>query len=124
MPLPRPALRLSRTGRWWVIGTIGVSIGIALAVWLGLANSLGAVTWTDTAYKVVDERSVQVEFDVHRSVGEAVTCRVEAQDTAHGVVGVLDVLVPPSPERSVHQVVVVRTASRAVGGSVRSCEAS
>jgi hypothetical protein len=118
MPLPRPA---PGTGRWWVIGTIGCTIGVALAMWLGLANSLGAVTWTDTAYKVVDDRSVRVEFDVHRSPGQAVTCRVEAQDTAHGVVGVLDVAVPPSSERSVHQVVVVRTASRAVGGSVRSC---
>jgi hypothetical protein len=121
MPLPRPA---PGTGRWWVIGTIGCAIGVALAVWLGLANSLGAVTWTDTAYEVIDDRSVSVEFDVHRSPGQDVTCRVEAQDTAHGVVGVLDVAVPASAERSVHQVVVVRTASRAVGGSVRSCAPS
>jgi hypothetical protein len=121
MPLPRPA---PGTGRWWVVGTIGCAIGVALAVWLGLANSLGAVTWTDTAYKVIDDRSVSVEFDVHRSPGQAVTCRVEAQDTAHGVVGVLDVAVPPSSERSVHQAVVVRTASRAVGGNVRSCAPS
>ena len=121
MPLPRPA---PGTGRWWVIGTIGISIGIALAVWLGLANSVGAVTFTDTAYKVVDDRNVRVEFDVHRSPGQAVTCRVEAQDTAHGVVGVLDVVVPASTERSTHQVVVVRTASRAVGGNVRTCAPS
>ena len=119
MPLPRPA---PGTGRWWVIGTIGCTIGIALAVWLGLANSLGAVTYTDTDYKVIDDRSVQVGFDVHRSPGDAVTCTVQAQDTAHGVVGVVEVTVPASAERSVHQQVVVRTASRAVGGSVRSCE--
>ena len=118
MPLPRPA---PGTGRWWVIGTIGCTIGIALAVWLGLANSLGAITYTDTDYKVIDDTSVQVGFDVHRSPGDAVTCTVQAQDTAHGVVGVLEVKVPPSTERSVHQQVVVRTASRAVGGSVRSC---
>ena len=57
MPLPRPA---PGTGRWWVIGTIGCTIGIALAVWLGLANSLGAITYTDTDYKVIDDTTVQV----------------------------------------------------------------
>ncbi|SDP36418.1 protein of unknown function [Pedococcus dokdonensis] len=119
MPLPRPA---PGTGRWWVIGTIGCAIGVALAVWLGLANSLGRVTWTDTDYKVVDDRSVQVGFDVHRDPGQAVTCTVEAQDAAHGVVGVIQVAVPAGTERSVHQQVSVRTASRAVGGSVRSCD--
>ena len=97
MPLPRPA---PGTGRWWVIGTIGCTIGIALAVWLGLANSLGAITWTDTDYKVIDDTSVQVGFDVHRSPEDAVVCTVQAQDTAHGVVGVLEVKVPPSAERS------------------------
>ena len=88
MPLPRPA---PGTGRWWAIGTIGCTIGIALAVWLGLANSLGAVTWTDTDYKVIDDRSVQVGFDVHRPPVQAVSCTVQAQDTAHGVVGVLGI---------------------------------
>ena len=79
---------------------------------------------TSTDYKVLDDRSVQVGFDVHRSPDQAVTCTVQAQDSAHGVVGVLEVHVPPSAERSVHQQVVVRTASRAVGGSVRDCQPS
>jgi hypothetical protein len=118
MPLPRPA---PGTGRWWVIGTIGCAVGIALAVWLGLANSLGAITWTDTSYRVVDDRTVEVGFDVHRDPGQSVVCTVEAQDTAHGVVGVLEVPVPGSVERSTHYDVRVRTASRAVGGNVRGC---
>ena len=40
---------------------------------------------------------------MHRPGGQAVTCRVQALDSAHGVVGVVDVGVPPSAERSVHQ---------------------
>jgi len=118
MPLPRPA---PGTGRWWVVGVIGCSIGVALAVWLGLANSVGRVTWTDTGYEVVDERSVRVEFDVHRPGGRAVTCRVQALDRTFGVVGVVDVAVPASSERSVHREVVVRTTSRAVTGVVDTC---
>jgi hypothetical protein len=118
MRLPRPA---PGTGRWWVIGTIGCTIGVALAVWLGLANSLGKVTWTDTGYDVVDQRSVRVEFDVHRPAGEAVTCRLKALDTSFGVVGVLDVQLPASQERSVHREAVVRTTSLAVTGVVDTC---
>jgi hypothetical protein len=118
MPLPRPA---PGTGRWWVVGIVGCAVGVALAVWLGLAYSLGQVTWTDTGYRVVDDRTVEVDFDVHRSAGQAVQCRVRALDQGFGVVGVLDVAIAPSPERSVHQHVTVRTTSRAVTGTVESC---
>jgi hypothetical protein len=121
MPLPRPA---PGTGRWWVVGIVGCTIGAALSIWLALANTLGAVTWTDTGYHVLDDRGVRVEFDVHRPPGQAVRCTVQAQDAGHGVVGVLEVTVPGSSARSVHQQVVVRTASRAVGGSVKGCDAA
>ncbi|GAB3449860.1 hypothetical protein GCM10027517_36650 [Phycicoccus ginsengisoli] len=121
MPLPRPA---PGTGRWWVVGVVGVTVATALAVWLGLANSVGRVTWVDTGYKVLDDRSVRVEFDVHRPAGQAVTCQVNALDQSFGVVGTLDVRVPASGERSVHQEVVVRTAARAVTGTVRTCDPS
>ena len=121
MPLPRPA---PGTGRWWVVGIVGGGIITALAVWLALANSVGRVTWVDTGYKVVDDRSVRVEVDVHRPSGEAVTCQVNALDESFGVVGTLEVRVPASIERSVHQVVVVRTAARAVTGTVKSCDPS
>lgn len=120
MPLPRPA---PGTGRWWVVGTLGCLIGSGLAIWLALANSLGAITWTDTGYKVLDDRSVRVEFDVHRPAGTAVTCNLEALDKTFGVVGVLQVPVPASPERSTHHEVVVRTAARAVTGVVKTCTA-
>ncbi|MEO7071411.1 MAG: DUF4307 domain-containing protein [Nostocoides sp.] len=119
MPLPRPA---AGTGRWWVIGTIGIGIGIALAVWLGLANSVGAVTWDVTAYKVESDASVRLGFDVHRPSGTAVICHVVALDTHFGTVGSLDVLVAATQAASVHQDVTIRTASRAVTGDVKSCE--
>jgi hypothetical protein len=118
MPLPRPA---PGTGRWWVVGIVGCAIGVALAVWLGLSYSLGQVTWTDTGYRVVDDRTVEVDFDVHRSPGEAVHCRVRALDQRFGVVGVVDVAIPAGQQRSVHQHVTVRTTARAVTGTVDTC---
>jgi hypothetical protein len=118
MPLPRPA---PGTGKWWVVGVIGCAVGVALAVWLGLANSLGQITPTVTGYKVLDDRSVRVDFDVNRSPGQGVVCTVRALDRTFGVVGVLNVTVPATSERDVHQRVVVKTASRAVTGEVESC---
>ena len=58
---------------------------------------------------------------MHRPDGEAVTCRLQALDTTFGVVGVLDVQIPASQERSVHREEIVRTTSRAVTGVVDTC---
>lgn len=120
MPLPRPA---PGTGKWWVIGVVGCALGVALVTWLALVNTVDRVTWTDTGYEVVDDRTVVVQFEVHRPQGQAVTCLVRALDQGFGVVGSVDVAVPASSERTVHQKVTVRTTTRAVTGAVRSCTA-
>jgi uncharacterized protein DUF4307 len=119
MPLPRPA---HGTGKWWVVGVVGCLLGAAVAVWLGLSMSLGKVTWTDTGYRVIDDRTVEVDFDVHRPAGQAVTCVVRALDRGYGTVGTVEVAIPGSPERSVHRQVTVRTTTRAVTGVVKSCD--
>jgi hypothetical protein len=106
------------------VGIVGCTLGTALAIWLALANTLGQITWTDTGYQVVDDRSVSVDFDVDRAPGQAVTCRVKALDQAFGVVGVVDVPIPPTTQRTVHHRTVVRTASRAVTGVVDTCLAT
>ncbi len=120
MPLPRPA---PGTGRWWVIGTIGVGIGIGLAVWLGLANSLGADHLH--RHRLQGARRPQRAGRVRRppapghgrdlpgrGAGHRPRCRRGRRR--------------PGPRRPrsgrTHQVVVVRTASRAVGGNVRACD--
>lgn len=118
MPLPRPA---PGTGKWWLIGVVGCLLGAALVTWLALVNTVGRVTWTDTAYRVVDDRTVVVDFEVHRPEGQAVTCEVRALDQGFGVVGSLEVAVPASSERTVHRQVTVRTTTRAVTGTVRTC---
>jgi len=118
MPFPRPA---PGTAKWWVVGIVGCSIGVALAVWVGLASTLGKVTWVVTGYRVVDDRSVLVQFDVHRPAGQAVTCTVNALDQGFATVGTLEVAVPAGAGRAVHQQVTVRTASRAVTGVVVTC---
>ena len=118
MPLPRPA---PGTGKWWAVGIAGCTIGSALAIWLGLASTVGQVTWVDTGYSNVTDRTVTVDFDVHREPGQAVRCSVKAMDRAFAVVGVVTVDVPASSQRAIHQQVTVRTTSRPVTGVVDRC---
>lgn len=121
MPLPRPA---PGQGRWWVVGIVGVGLMTVVVVWLGLANSKGAVIPTVTAYKVVSDSEVRVDFDIHRPADTAVTCTVVTLDASFGTVGTLPVTVPAGPDTDVHQQVVVRTAARAVSADVQRCVAA
>jgi hypothetical protein len=116
--LPRPA---PGTAKWWVIGTLGIAAGIALAVWLGLSATLGRPSWQTVGYKVVDDQTVRVTFEVSRAGGKALTCTVEALARDFGTVGTARVAVPASVEETSTQTVTFRTASRAVTGRVRSC---
>ena len=81
MPLPRPA---PGTAKWWVVGTVGCVAGTALAIWWGLASTVGQVTWTDLGYEHATDRSITVMYDVHRPVGHDVSCVVQALDNRHG----------------------------------------
>ena len=119
MPLPRPA---PGTLRWWVIGTLGVAAGIAIATWLGLASTVGRPSWQTTSYKVVDDQTVTVSFDVHSPDGKAVTCTVQALARDFSTVGSLAVPIPASTSADSRHTVSVRTTSRAVTGEVRGCE--
>ncbi len=118
MPLPRPA---PGTTRWWVVGTVGVLAGVAFAVWFGLASTVGSVRPEVTGYRVESDRSVVVEYDLHRPEGTAVLCRVDALDAAKGRVGTVEDAVPAEGPASVHREVRVRTSVRAVTGVVDSC---
>ena len=116
--LPRPA---PGTTKWWVIGTLGIAAGIALAVWFGLSATLGQPSWQTTGYKVVDDQNVRVTFEVSRPGGKALTCTVEALARDFGVVGTSQVQVQASSDETSTQTANLRTTSRAVTGQVRTC---
>ncbi|MEO7753757.1 MAG: DUF4307 domain-containing protein [Terracoccus sp.] len=109
------------TLKWWVIGSLGIAAGIALATWLGLAATLGDPTWQTTAYKVVGDEQVRVSFQVYNPSGKDLTCTVEALARDFGRVGTLDVPVAASDSPESQHTVVVRTTSKAVTGDVKTC---
>lgn len=117
MPIPRPAPGHARA---WVLGTIGILLGCALAVWFGLA-SVQEVTWKDLGYRHIDDRTVDVTYRVWHPIGRDVTCVIRALDQGFGTVGQAQVHIPGSDPVSVQRTTRVRTTTRAVTGLVKSC---
>jgi len=104
-----------------VVGTIGILLGCALAVWFGLASTVGKASWTDMGYHVIDDRAVDVTYVVRRPIGHDVTCAIRAMDKGFATVGLAEVSIPRSETSSVELTTRVRTTTRAVTGVVRSC---
>ena len=118
MPIPRPA---PRDAKWWALATIGILLGCGMAVWWGLASTVGKPSWTVLSYHVIDDRTVDVSYLVSRPTGRDVTCVIRAMDRSFGTVGLVEVHVPGSQASSVNLTTRVRTTARAVTGLVRSC---
>jgi hypothetical protein len=118
VPIPHPA---QGTSKWWVVGTIGILLGCAMAVWLGLASTLGKATAQDIGYRVLDDRTVEVTYRVSRPAGRDVTCVIRALDKGFATVGLVEVHIPGSDASTVERTTRVRTTTRAVTGLVRSC---
>ncbi|WP_226345672.1 DUF4307 domain-containing protein [Agilicoccus flavus] len=110
--------------RFVLLGVVLTAIGLAVAIWWGLASTVGKPAWRDLGYRVVDPSTTYVRFEVTRPPSLALSCVVEAQETSHGVVGRTTVQVPPGEPASVVVETRVRTTSTAVYGAVRRCAAA
>lgn len=120
MPLPRPA---PGTGRWWVLGVGGCLLAVILITWFGLTATRGQITADVTAYKVISDSEITLDYDVHRPTGTAITCVLTALDSRYGRVGTLTERIPGADQRSTHRSVTIRTGARAVTAVVDSCVA-
>ena len=110
--------------RWVVIGAVLITAFTAAVIALGVYLQTDRVRWTVTSYEVVDDRTVEVGFDIRRPAGTAVVCRVQALAIDFATVGATDVTIPADAAegaKTVHQDVVVRTTTRANTGTVQNC---
>jgi len=104
-----------------VVAGVGISLGSALAVWFGVASTVGKPSWTTLGYHVVDDKTVDVSYLLSRPIGRDVTCAIRAMDRSFATVGLVEVDVPGSDTATVRRTTRVRTTTRAVTGVVRSC---
>lgn len=110
--------------RWWTIGLLILVPALALLTWVGVQNSRDAVTPHVLAYHVVDDRTVTVDVEVEKPHDWSVTCDVSALDGRFATVGSLSAPMGGAGHDTVRRTVTVRTASRAVTGTVKVCSRS
>lgn len=104
-----------------MVGTVGIGLALVLIVWYALQGSGNRITATTVGYKVLDDASVRISFDVDRPPRLPVTCTLSAMDTHFTVVGRADVVIPAVDERTTHHVETIKTTTRAVTGVVQDC---
>lgn len=110
-------------GRRWVIAT-AAAVALALVGWFGwmtVSAALATVTADTTGFDVIDERSVQVSFQITAPTGSEVACIIEAQDEQHGVVGWRVLMIPGSTQHTRAFTESVPTTALATTGLINSC---
>ncbi|WP_235021977.1 MULTISPECIES: DUF4307 domain-containing protein [unclassified Rathayibacter] len=114
----------TRRGNRWLFGGVAlafVAVFAAWVTWAGLDGARGGVDAQDTAHTVVDDRTVEVSFDLTAPTGTAVACAVQALNEQSAVVGWLVVEYPASTERFRSFTETVRTTELATTGLISSC---
>ncbi|WP_433268426.1 DUF4307 domain-containing protein [Actinosynnema sp. CS-041913] len=105
----------------WSLTVVAALVG-AVVAWVGYRN-LGTqpVEAKQTAFEILDERSVEITFEVVRETPEqAVVCIVRARSKDGDEAGRREVLVPPGPG-TVYQTTVLRTSKPPATGEVFGC---
>ncbi len=103
------------------MAVLGIGLAVALISWVTLRDAGQRITASTIGYKVVDDSSVRITFDVTRPPEVGITCTLRAMDGSFTVVGTADVTLPTGGERTVRRVETIRTATRAVTGLVQDC---
>jgi hypothetical protein len=108
----------------WIIVTVAVlfaAVFTAWVVWAGLDNGQGSLDARDIGHRLVDDRSVDVTWEVSVAAGTEVSCALQAQNEAHGIVGWKIVRLPASEAYTRQYTETVRTAQRSVTGLIYRC---
>ena len=101
-----------------------VVVGAALLgwlVWAALAAANPDTRSNMVSFRVLDDRRVEVRFEVIAARESPVTCTVQAQDATGEAVGVTAVEVPAGRADRREATAVLVTRSRAVNATIAGC---
>jgi hypothetical protein len=125
--IERPAARYGRqrtNRRWIVIGLtlLVLATGVGIAVIASQRLGTGEVKGELGSYRLVDNETVQVTITVTRDdPSRPVVCIVRARSIDGSETGRREVLVPPSAQKTVQVMTVVKASRRPVVGDVYGC---
>ncbi|WP_050346607.1 DUF4307 domain-containing protein [Arsenicicoccus sp. oral taxon 190] len=119
--LDQPSVPRLGNRRWWWVSALILVPALALLTWIGVMNARDAITYHVVGYQVVDDRSVTVDVEVEKPEDWVVTCQVKALDVRFATVGAVPLTLPADGSSVVRRKVTVRTAARAVTGTVKEC---
>lgn len=115
----------SRTRREKILGiSVGVAILLTATLWVWWVGTEPGSTQLQSrtiGHEIVDDSTVEVIFEVSVDAGTTVECALEALDTAYGIVGWVQLELPPTDAFTSTHVVPVRTSELATTGLVSEC---
>ena len=111
----------SRRRAWIIAFSAIAAVLVAALSWMVVSNSMNSVRADDLAMVVLDERTVEVKFQVSGPVGRDIACALEALDEQFGTVGWKVVEIPASPQHTQAFTERIPTVSGATTGLVNSC---
>ena len=118
----RTAARGRRTRLLAIVAAAAIAAVFALwVVWAGLDNGQGSIDVQDIGHTVVDDANVKVTWSISVPTSTPVSCAIQAQNEAHGIVGWKIVQLPASDRFTRQFTEVVRTSQQAVTGLIYRC---
>ena len=90
-------------------------------VWAGLGQARADVRSSDVGFRILDNQSVEVTYDVGKDPNSTAICTLQAFDRDKGTVGLAQVTVGPREQRVTRNVATVRTSAQALTAVVRDC---
>lgn len=114
--------RAARSRRITLIAVIAVAaVLVGWFGWYTLTDSSNSIEAEATGFRIPDQHSVSVTFQVTAPPGSALACIIEADDEEHGIVGWKVVEYPSSPDHHRAFTETVPTVALAVTGLVNTC---
>lgn len=104
----------------WTLAIALLAAG-AIVLTLLVVASTRTVEFRDLAYEVLDDRSVDIDFEVTAPPGSEVACAIEALSPSYAQVGWKIIELPASDVRTRQFSETLVTVSPATTGYVKSC---
>lgn len=104
-----------------VVAAVAVA-AVAWLAWAALAQARrGEISGSATAFRVIDQRHVEVDVTVRRPAGTAVVCTARAVDSRQETVGLRSVPVPTAGDGPQRLTIAVGTVTAATAAELLRC---